>query len=588
MRDAPTLTALLTATSDTNPDVDTSAETSSSPSSVPTAFVIRITASPPAATSNQAVLPKLPYHREINILYLVPLFIALGVMLGIITAVILLKWRRRLLHTPLLPGPPYVPPENDVEDRLPVHGHPSMEQVSLLAVGTPSKYTVHGSRYTPKQIPAWKALDTTHSRSTYIHTIIPSSDGERFTVLTQEDPFHVPPSVTAMQQSPSPSNDVSTIRIIPSLPNHVSGNNATHRQVQDTSLPKPFRRSMFDILKLKDLSHTIPPLRKAYTVIGSDDEPAGKASASRVQRVTSLKVVLPAGGSRFRNTRRSLDGHDPKQGSMDGPAVYPQQSQHVDDGISSSLAEGGKVTPFTVESRSSQEEEIRNKIDEVTHSDIYMKAPQRRHSRRLCRTPPRSISRYSSVPDMHASVLPLSPPLLMSPPLEKSLFFTTSLASSASLAAHMNSLVALDPSLRLVGESPVTSPFSTPSKKTKEARTPRSSRPGSPLPYPSYPDQDRVQPTSVKPYSVNTKRRTSTPHSPSPKGRFTNATRRESAMGVSSLGSLSPTSLVIALAASSSSDMLSKVNDIVAQGYTKRRSSSVGGREYVGTSDPIW
>ncbi|KAF8415908.1 hypothetical protein L210DRAFT_935610 [Boletus edulis BED1] len=46
--------------------------------------------------------------------------------------------------------------------------------------------------------------------------------------------------------------------------------------------------------------------------------------------------------------------------------------------------------------------------------------------------------------------------------------------------------------------------------------------------------------------------------------------------GIWSLGSLSPSSLAIP-SASSSADMLDKVNDVVALGYTKKRTSTMGG-----------
>lgn len=634
--DTPTLTALPTAASDTNLDVGTTAQEVMMSSDIPTTSLIQITALPPATTSPQAVLPKLPYHRQVNILFLIPLFIALGVVLGAITAVISLKWRknqRRSLRTPtLLPGPPYVPPENDVENRLLVHGHPSMEQVSLFAASTPSKFTVHGSRYIPKRILAWQTLDTTrppYSQPTYTQTIIPSSDGERFTVVTQEDPFLVPsPSnPMAMRESPITSNDVSlpTIRILPSLPEPISGDESNHHQAQDTNLRKPFRRSMFDILKLKSPYRPIPSLHNGYTVLVPDDESADKASTSRVRRVSSLKECSLAGGSRFRSARRSLDGgfyvgetkdalgllgfQDDKQDLVDDTVVLPKSSLRLQDGMSSSPTQGKnmrkprEVTPFAAESKGSPKEGMygekqsinerrKNEINSDTHPDIYTVAPQRRPFR----SPHKKIylsdvSRRSSAPDMHASVLPLSPPSLMSPPLEKSLFFTSSLSSSASLAAHMNSLVSIDASpLHHVERSPEFSLFPLPSKKTKATKKLRTSRPEPPLPYPPYPDHGHAQPTPRKrSTSCDTKRRSVSPGSPNAKGRSTNATRRESMMGISSLGSLSPTSLMIALASSSSSDMLSKVNDIVAQGYTKRRTSMEGWSEDVGASlpDPI-
>ncbi|KAG8220617.1 hypothetical protein J3R82DRAFT_2870 [Butyriboletus roseoflavus] len=624
--DTPTLAPLFTA-SDAASDVVASAQDVAISSGIPTASLIQITALPPATTSPQAVLPKLPYHRQLNILYLIPLFIALGVVLGAITIVIILKWRegrRRLLRTStLLPGPPYVPPENDIEDRLLVHGYPSMEQVSLFAAGTPSKFTIHGSQYIPKRTLAWQTLDATlprFSQPTYTQTIIPSSDGERFTVVTQDDPF-LNTSPMVIQQSPKLMDDVflPKICISSSLPDAASGANSTHHKAQATDLPKPFRRSMFDILKLKGLYRPVPSGRTEYNVLAPDDEPAEKTPTNRVRRVSSLnttKMVTLACDSRPRSVHRSSDGvfyvsdvedalgllgsQDEKQDLIDPPVTHRLKDDTLSSPTQSETTRRPpKVTPFTSETKRSPKESTYsedrsinpcrgNEIEEEKRPDIYTKAPQRRHSR----TPHRGsstggASRRSSAPDTHASVLPLSPPSLMSPPLEKSLFFTSSLSSSsASLANRMNTLAAINSSpLHHVDRSPEFSLFPLPSK-TKATKRLRPSRPEPPLPYPSYPDHVHAQRTpKERSTSANTKRRYVSPGSPKPKGPSTSATSRDSTTGICSLGSLSPTSLVVALASSSSSDILNKVNDILAQGYTKKR-TSMGGGEHVARNLP--
>jgi hypothetical protein len=625
--DTPTSTPLPTDTSDADTDGATTPQDVLS-SDPPTVSLIQVTALPPATTSPQAVLPKLPYHRQLNVLYLIPLFVALGVVLGAITAVILLKWRenrRRLLPTStLLPGPPYVPPENDVEERLLVHGYPSMEQVSLFAAATPSKFTIHGSRYIPKRTFAWQTLDATqppYSQPTYTQTIIPSSDGERFTVVTEEDPF-LATSPMVVRQSPKPSDDASlpNIRISPPFSAPTSKDNSGHLKAQYTNVPKPFRRSMFDILKLKGPSLPVPSARKTYTVLRPDDEPADKTPTNPMRRVSSLKTTL-AHERRSRSARRSLDGgsyisdtedalgllgsQDEKHDLADAPVNLPKQTLRLKDGTlspptrSEKMKKPRKVTPFASEPKGSPKEAIfsedepstrrGNEIEEEKHPDIYTKAPQRRHSR----TPRKelstsSTSRRSSAPDTHASVLPLSPPSLMSPPLEKSLFFTSPLSSSASLAGRMNPLASTRPSsLHHVDRSPELCLFPLPSKKTKATKKLRTSRPEPPLPYPPYPDNDHVKSTPrERPISANIKWRSVSPGSPVPKGRSTSAAHRESTTGVCSLGSLSPTSLATALACSSSSDILNKVNDIVALGYTKQRTSMGGAGGKVAASLP--
>jgi len=619
--DTPILTPLVTDASDANPDVATTAQDVVLSSNLPTVSLIQVTALPPATTSPQAALPKLPYHTQLNVLYLIPLFVALGVALGAITAVILLKWRenRRRLHrtSTLLPGPPYVPPDNDVEERLLVHGYPSMEQVSLFAAATPSKFTIHGSRYIPKRTLAWQSLDATqppYSQPTYTQSIIPSDDGERFTVITEEDPFLVT-SPMVMQPSLGPSNDTSlaSIRISPLQPDPTSGDDSTRPKAQHTNLPKSFRRSMFDILKLKGTYRQIPGVRKEYTVLTPDDGRADKIPMNPTRRVGSLKTTL-AGENRSRSARRSLDGgsymsdmedalgllslQDENHDLSDVTVVLPKQTLRLKEGTLSSPSQGDKmrkprkVIPFASDSKGPPKENLYSEgqstnihggdeIEEEKRLDIYTDAPHRHRSRASHkRLSTGGASRRSSAPDAHASVLPLSPPSLMSPPLEKSLFFTSSLSTSASLASRVDShslATTRSSPLHPIDRSPELSLFPLPSTKTKKTKKLRTSRPEPPLPYPSYPDHLHSQLTPrERSTSANTKRQSVSPGSPQTKGRSTSATHRESTTGIYSLGSLSPMSLATALASSPSSDILNKINDIVALGYTKQRRSTRG------------
>ncbi|KAI9455875.1 hypothetical protein HD554DRAFT_224321 [Boletus coccyginus] len=365
----PTLTPLLTDTSDANPDGDgatTAQDVVLSSSNLATISLIQVTVLPPATTSPQAVLPKLPYHRQLNVLYLIPLFVALGVVLGAITAVILLKWRknrRRLRRTStLLPGPPYVPPDNDVEERLLVHGYPSMEQVSLFAAATPSKFTIHGSRYIPKRTLAWQPLDAIrppYSQPTYTQSIIPSDDGERFTVIAEEDLFLVT-SPMVMQQSRRPTNDASltSTRIPPSRPDPASRGDSTHLKAQRANLPKSFRRSMFDILKLKRTYHPVPGARKEYTVLTPDDDRADKIPTNPMRRVGGPRTTL-AGENGPRNAHRSLDGgsymsdmedalgllgsQDEKHDLADVTLILPKQTLRLKEGTFSSPSQGDNM-----------------------------------------------------------------------------------------------------------------------------------------------------------------------------------------------------------------------------------------------------
>ncbi|KAF8418754.1 hypothetical protein L210DRAFT_3578747 [Boletus edulis BED1] len=258
------------------------------------------------------------------------------------------------------------------------------------------------------------------------------------------------------------------------------------------------------------------------------------------------------------------------------PAVLPKQTLRLKEGTLSfpvrgeKMKKSRKVTPFTLESKGSQGEVVcsEDKVEEERHSDIYTKAPQRHHSRTLHkRALSNGSSRWSSARDSHASVLSLSPPSLI-----------------ASLARPMNTLAATHSSHpHHVDYSPELSLFPLLSKKKRESKKLRTKRLEPPLSYPSYPSRVPSHPTpSERSASGGIKHRGSvSPGSPQPKGLPSSAAHRESTMGIWSLGSLSPSSFAIALASSSSADMLDKVNDIL--GYTKKQ-SSIGGADDKGVA----
>ncbi|KAG0696625.1 hypothetical protein DFH29DRAFT_193747 [Suillus ampliporus] len=137
-----------------------------------TATIISISALPPLTTTLPHALTKLPYHHRFNVIFLAPLFAVLGIILGVGAAS--LWWKLRPLgdtgsgvcglggrgngrgsRISLQPGPAYVPAPNegdggddDVEGTVSYSDrNRSMEEITLFAAGTPSKTTVHGTRY---------------------------------------------------------------------------------------------------------------------------------------------------------------------------------------------------------------------------------------------------------------------------------------------------------------------------------------------------------------------------------------------------------------------------------------------------------
>jgi hypothetical protein len=219
--------------------------------------------------------------------------------------------RARLRRTStFLPGPPYVSRENVIEDHFLVHEHPSMEQVSLFAASTPSKFTVHGSRYVPQRMLGWEAFDTTqplpvYTQPAYNQTIIPSNDGETFTVVTHEDPFTLP-SLNGVQESTTNQ----PIVLSPRYASHRRYLTPRPRTTQiftiPKNLPKWFRRS---ILRRKSPYRAVPSLDKEDTVLVPQ---VNKTSTERVRRVSSLKATTETAGA-SRRQQAPLSGRWPSR-----------------------------------------------------------------------------------------------------------------------------------------------------------------------------------------------------------------------------------------------------------------------------------
>ncbi|KIK94615.1 hypothetical protein PAXRUDRAFT_439119 [Paxillus rubicundulus Ve08.2h10] len=259
------------------------------------ASVIQITALPPATTLPQPILPKLVYQHQLNVIYLIPLFIVLGIIFGIIAAIVWLKWREnrqcRRRASAFQSGPPYVPHEHDAEGHLLVGASQSMEQVSLFAAGTPSKVTIHGSRYTSKRSLLWPSLGRTQqslaSHPGYGQTIVPSVDGERFAVVVQEDPFLTTPQRATLRSARSTSNVSLPKRIFPALSPLISEDHLHPPRESEADVEKPIRRSMFDLLKLG--SGSLPSEHRDYVAVGVVDDPLDTTPIHNVRRVIGLK-----------------------------------------------------------------------------------------------------------------------------------------------------------------------------------------------------------------------------------------------------------------------------------------------------------
>ncbi|KAH7917987.1 hypothetical protein BV22DRAFT_1042050 [Leucogyrophana mollusca] len=216
-------------------------------------------------------------------------------------------------------------------------------------------------------------------------------------------------------------------------------------------------------------------------------------------------------------------------------------------------------------------------------TDRYTTLPQRRPSwrKRSGVEPEAPPARLSSIPRIDSSILPRSPPLLMSPPLASTLFFTSPpLQSSTSLSLvaargvlespkmgavewpkmgpvdfsemGMGALESRDPKTAAGAElSPELFPL--PSKKRKATtRKLRSPKPPPLLPFPSYKDASPPRPTKVR-------------------TRDGSLPPVYDTAGAASPGEpISPTSRV---RMSKALEALAEVDEIVLRGYTGRRTS---------------
>ena len=137
--------------------LDTSSSTTSSlavtttpnPSGVSSVTVISVPVPPPATSQPSRSNVHASAHSSFNPLYLIPVFIAIGLVIGALSGLLGYRWYMRRQarkgggstgswKATLIPGPPYVP-MNDGNHNA------GMQEAPLTPVGSPSKYTRHGA-----------------------------------------------------------------------------------------------------------------------------------------------------------------------------------------------------------------------------------------------------------------------------------------------------------------------------------------------------------------------------------------------------------------------------------------------------------
>ncbi|KAN0105746.1 hypothetical protein V8E52_010705 [Russula decolorans] len=136
-----------------------SSEATSSPSSspAPSSTVTSVTATPPATSLSSRPEVNATAHSSFNMLYLIPVFIVVGLLLGALSGLLGYRWYLRRLARKrgdsggrwkgsFISGPPYIP-MRDISRNA-----GGTEEPSSNLVGSPSKYTRHGARYATR---AW-------------------------------------------------------------------------------------------------------------------------------------------------------------------------------------------------------------------------------------------------------------------------------------------------------------------------------------------------------------------------------------------------------------------------------------------------
>lgn len=627
----------------------------STEASANTATIISITALPPLNTTLPHDVTKISYHQHLDVIFLAPLFAVLGILLGVGAAILWWKFRQigdagsgvcglggrktgsgSRIH--LEPGPAYTPAPPDEVDGgvydVEHHGpystrNRSMEEVTLFAAGTPSKTTLHGTRYlfpthmrdqatsggtvtkplcTPFLIDASQfnsagpggsdhgdPFTWTHSTSSRVYDAERADAGQSRRsmfqrILNRSTSANDGQYAAVRTHDPSPSS-YPRLNLIPTLAPNIDPANTVN-----STTPHGGRSSAVDV-----------PLRPLESGAEGEVQRPVRAWLETPERVveTPRGTRHEDGKSRKHNaTGEQRTGHAPMTETPRTPISKVSQfwtprwkSKAVPLLSSPSPAKPSPSTLCIVQSSSKTPRSPSPVPRYVVSTSTRQAPPKERKQQDLLEkgteSESKSPERSVSIPQIDSSVLPRSPPFLMSPPLEAALLFTSTSCGALSFATLANlspklvsrssptsnakvftgaydsplsSETKTKANLRLQKDSNanqsayVTSPdislFPLPSsaKKLKKRKSQSKSRKGrrketnrgtetSPmLPFPSYPDHlvHAGQKTSV---SMTLTSSTSQPM-------------------------ISPTPTMLAILASAQS--LERVNEILVRGYSER------------------
>ncbi|KIK38119.1 hypothetical protein CY34DRAFT_408359 [Suillus luteus UH-Slu-Lm8-n1] len=509
-----------------------------------TATIISIAALPPLNTTLPHDITKYSYHQHLNVIFLAPLFAVIGVLLGV--GAVSLWWKLRKLSNAgsgmcglggrktgsgsrisLEPGPVYAPaPPDEGDDAVfDVEGsepystrNRSMEEVTTFAVGTPSKTTVHGTRYLfPTQM-----RDTATAGGAVIKPIctpfimgVSQFDSAGTGGSDPGDPFTRTHSASSSRIYDAERAETGQSRrsMFQRILNRSTSANGRQYAAVRTHDSSP--RNHPHLNSIPTLAPNIDPTNTA----NSTTPHGGRSSAvdvplrsleggagGEVQRPVRAWLDTPEGavetprGTRYgdgksrkyKPTGDQHTGYTPMTETPRTPVSKVSQfwtprwkNKTVPLLSSPSPTKPSPSTPSIVRSPS----QTPRSPSPMPRSAVFTSAHEgtskdrKRQDALETRTESQSTSlkRSSSIPQIDSSVLPLSPPFLMSPPLEAALLFTSTSCGALSFATLANlspKLISRSPSTSKVKRFPgaYDSPLSSKTKAKANLGSPKDSK----------------------------------------------------------------------------------------------------------------
>lgn len=632
----------------------------STEASANTATIISITALPPLNTTLPHDVTKISYHQHLNVIFLAPLFAVLGILLGV--GAVSLWWKFRQLgdagsgvcglggrttgngsRISLEPGPAYAPapPDegdggvDDVERSGPYSTrNRSMEEVTLFAAGTPSKTTVHGTRYlfpTQMRDPVTGGGTVTKPLCTPFLMGASQFNSAGTGGSDHGDPFTWTHSASSSRIYDAERAEAGQSRrsMFQRILNRSTLANGRHYAAVRTHDSSPSNHPRLNSIPMlapnvdpaNPLNSTTPhggrssavdvPLRSLEGSVGGEVQRPVRAWLDTPEGAVETPGGTRYGDDKSRKYKTTGDqdtGYAPMTDTPQTPVSKVSQfwtprwkNKAVPLLSSPSPAKSSPSTPCIVRSPSqtprSPSPMPRSAVSTSTHKRPYKERKQQDLEQRT-ESEPKSVEHSTSIPKIDSSVLPLSPPFLMSPPLEAALLFTSTSCGALSFATLANLSPKLvsrsSPTSKAMVAGAYESPLSSKTKAKAKLRSPKDSNANQSA-YVTSPDISLFPlPSSAK----KLKKRKSQSRSRKGRRRETNRETETSPMlpfpsypdhlvhagqktsvsmtlaSSTSQPTISPTPTMVAILAAAQS--LERVNEILVRGYSER---ALGGED---------